>query len=351
MSAISELFETYYPNALPPGFKLKKCEPDAHFWIQGLNKHTVHLRAAKDGLTHSDGTGVPTKKWDYVTRDIDDLCLLAPSGRRLKPKVGMQLHDDDGALYLTHRDYNGRKSASKSLIRKFREDFGYPDVTDRVYHPDGSLKGGKYRDVRVMVSAKDNPNAPRTQTVFNGDKPAVIHINSRQAIDPAMSWYHEIAHIEEPEGRGPDRARAELVADRHGCRMTGKSRDDYKRWVLARDSSGDSPAHIAARLELCNNFSKHMSETYPHYPLRKNCLSDYEKEKKRYLTDVKHFLDFVIKKFPDRFDFHDDDTGHEYSGHEYCTYKKDKKSMTALAHYIWDHDGKVKDYYIDNYLD
>jgi hypothetical protein len=145
-----------------------------------------------------------------------------------------------------------------SLIRKLYEDFGYPDVTDRVYHPDGSLKGGKYGNVRVMVSARDNPNAPRTQTVFNGDEPAVIHINSKQAIDPAMSWYHEVAHIEEPDGRGPDMARAELVADRHGCRMTGKDRERYKQWLITRDSSKDSPEHIKARTELCNNFSMYL---------------------------------------------------------------------------------------------
>jgi len=158
----------------------------------------------------------------------------------------------------TYCEYLCEKHFGINLREELAKRYEYPDVTDRLYHPDGSLKGGKYRGVRVMVSARDNPNAPRTQTVFNGDKPAVIHINSKQAIDPAMSWYHEIAHIEEPGGRGPDRAKAELVADRHGCRMTGKDREAYKRWLISRDSSKDSPAHIAARTELCNKWSMYM---------------------------------------------------------------------------------------------
>lgn len=145
-----------------------------------------------------------------------------------------------------------------SAIRRLFEDFGYPDVTDRVYYPDGSLKGGNYKGIRVMVSAKDNLDAPRTQTVFNGGKAALIHINGKQAIDPAFSWYHEIAHVEEPNGRSDNPAEAEFVADRHAVRMTGKDRERYKQWLLNRDSSGDTPAHIAARTELCNNFSKYL---------------------------------------------------------------------------------------------
>jgi hypothetical protein len=142
------------------------------------------------------------------------------------------------------------------LNAELSERFDYPDVTDRVYYPDGSLKGGKYGGIRVMVSSKSNPNAPRTQTVFCDSKPALVHINSRQAIDPAFSWHHEIAHVEEPDGQSKNRAKAEFVADRHAIRKTGMSREQYKQWLIKRDSSGDSPAHIAARTELCNNFNK-----------------------------------------------------------------------------------------------
>lgn len=144
-----------------------------------------------------------------------------------------------------------------SYARRLLESYNYPDVVDRAYHADGSLKSGMYKGIPVSVSHKDDKDAPRTHTLLSGKKPILIHINSKQAINPKFSWYHEIAHIEQPGGLSDDPVEAEFVADSHAIKKTGMDREKYKEWLLKSDRSGDSPAHVKARLNLCNHFAKH----------------------------------------------------------------------------------------------
>lgn len=176
-------------------------------------------------------------------------------GYKLKRDFGVLLAEGYTKSY---SDYLCETYLGINLDEELSDRYDYPDVTDRVLYTDGTLKGGKYKGLRVMVSRKDNPKAPRTQTVFRNGKPALIHINSKQAINPAFSWYHEIAHVEEPGGQSHNPAEAEFVADRHAIRKLGMTREQYKQWLMQRDSSGDSPAHIAARTKLCNNFSRYI---------------------------------------------------------------------------------------------
>lgn len=138
----------------------------------------------------------------------------------------------------------------------------YPDVKDRQYYSDGSLKGGRYKNIEVSISRKNDKDSQRTQTLFKDGKPVLIHINGKQATNPAFSWYHELAHIEEPEGTGPDPVKAELIADKTAIKKLGMSKKDYQKWLLSSDRSRDTPVHIKARTELHNNFAKYLEESY-----------------------------------------------------------------------------------------
>jgi hypothetical protein len=140
--------------------------------------------------------------------------------------------------------------------------WNYPDVKEREYYPDGSLKSGRYKDIEVTVSRKGDNDAQRTQTVFSDGKPVLIHINGKQATNPAFSWHHELAHIEEPEGYGPDPVKAELIADKTAIKRLGMNKKDYQKWLVTSDRSKDTPIHIRARTELHNNFAKYLEESY-----------------------------------------------------------------------------------------